>query len=55
MQTIDVDFGQYVTARDYGGIAFWVDNWVKDIKEEYAKKTAQGLFAFVGLDLLFGW
>lgn len=26
----------------------------KDIKEEYAKKTAQGLFAFIGLDFLLG-
>ena len=27
----------------------------KDIKEEYAKKTAQGLFAFIGLDFLLGF
>jgi hypothetical protein len=27
----------------------------KDIKQEYAKKTAQGLFAFIGLDFLLGF
>ena len=26
----------------------------KDIKADYAKKTAQGLFAFIGLDMLLG-
>ena len=26
----------------------------KDIKADYAKKTAQGLLAFVGLDMLLG-
>lgn len=26
----------------------------KDIKVDYAKKTAQGLFAFIGLDMLLG-
>lgn len=26
----------------------------KDIKEDYAKKTSQGLLAFIGFDLLFG-
>ena len=26
----------------------------KDIKEDYAKKTSQGLLAFIGLDMLFG-
>jgi hypothetical protein len=26
----------------------------KDIKSDYAKKTAQGLFAFIGLDMLLG-
>ena len=26
----------------------------KDIKEDYAKKTAQGLLAFIGLDMLLG-
>ena len=27
----------------------------KDIKEDYAKKTSQGLLAFIGLDMLFGF
>ena len=27
----------------------------KDIKKEHAKKLSQGLFSFIGLDLLFGW
>ena len=26
----------------------------KDIKADYAKKTAQGLFAFIGIDMLLG-
>ena len=26
----------------------------KDIKADYAKKAAQGLFAFIGLDMLLG-
>ena len=26
----------------------------KDIKADYAKKTAQGLFAFIGFDMLLG-
>ena len=26
----------------------------KDIKADYAKKVAQGLFAFIGLDMLLG-
>lgn len=26
----------------------------KDIKEDYAKKTSQGLLAFIGLDMLLG-
>jgi hypothetical protein len=27
----------------------------KDIKEDYAKKTSQGLLAFIGLDMLLGF
>ena len=27
----------------------------KDIKEDYAKKSTQGLLAFIGLDLLLGF
>jgi hypothetical protein len=33
----EVDFGQYVTTDDYKGIAFWVDNWAKDVKQEYVE------------------
>lgn len=51
MQTIDVDFGQYVTAKDYGGIAFWVDNWSKDIKEEYVEYIESGDSG----EVFFGW
>ena len=31
-----------------------VSDLSKDIREDYAKKAAQGLLAFIGLDLLFG-
>lgn len=27
----------------------------KDIKEDYAKKASQGLLAFIGLDMIFGF
>jgi hypothetical protein len=27
----------------------------KDIRADYAKKAAQGLLAFVGLDMIMGW
>lgn len=27
----------------------------KDIKKEHAKKVSQGLFTFIGFDLLMGW
>ena len=30
-----IDFGKYVTVESYGGIAFWVDDWAKEVKEEY--------------------
>lgn len=46
-----IDLEQIAT-DDYEAM---ISDLSKDIKEEYAKKTAQGLFAFVGLDLLFGW
>ncbi len=32
-----------------------VSDLSKDIRENYAQKATQGLLAFVGLDLLFGW
>jgi hypothetical protein len=31
-----------------------VSDLSKDIKEDYAKKAAQGFLAFIGLDMLFG-
>jgi len=32
-----IDFGKYVTVESYGGIAFWVDDWAKEVKEEYVE------------------
>jgi hypothetical protein len=37
MITEEVDFGKYVTAEGYGGIAFWMDDWTKDIQEKYVE------------------
>ena len=32
-----------------------VSDLSKDIREDYAKKTSQGLLAFIGLDMLLGF
>lgn len=34
MLASEVDFGMYVVANGYSGIAFWVDDWAKEVKEE---------------------
>ncbi|MBD3795920.1 MAG: hypothetical protein IE878_06990 [Epsilonproteobacteria bacterium] len=40
-----------ITNEDYEAM---ISDLSKDIREDYAKKAAQGLLAFIGLDLLFG-
>lgn len=37
MKVEEVDFGKYVTVESYSGIAFWIDNWVKSIEEQYVE------------------
>lgn len=51
MKVEEVDFGQYVTTKDYVGIAFWVDDWAKDIKEEYVEYLESGDSG----EVFFGW
>lgn len=34
MLAAEVDFGMYVAVENYNGVAFWVDDWAKEIKEE---------------------
>lgn len=42
---------EQIEQEDYEAM---ISDLSKDIKEDYAKKAAQGLLAFIGLDLLFG-
>ena len=42
---------RYEMLQDYEAM---IGDLSKDIREDYAKKAAQGLLAFIGLDLLFG-
>jgi hypothetical protein len=51
ISTKGLDVNQIAT-DDYEAM---ISDLSKDIKQEYAKKTAQGLFAFIGLDFLLGF
>lgn len=42
---------EHIEEEDYEAM---ISDLSKDIKEDYAKKAAQGLLAFIGLDMLFG-
>ncbi len=46
-----IDFGKYVTVEGYGGIAFWVDNWAKEVKEEYVEYVDSDDSG----EVFFGW
>jgi hypothetical protein len=37
MKVEEVDFGKYVTVKEYGGIAFWMDDWARSIEEKYVE------------------
>ena len=37
MKVEEVDFGKYVAVESYSGIAFWMDDWVKSIEEQYVE------------------
>lgn len=51
MQTAEIDFGCYVSAEGYSGIAFWIDDWAKDIQERYAEYVEDGDSG----EVFFGW
>ena len=46
-----IDFGQYVSVADYKGVAFWVDNWAKEINEQYVEYVNPDDSG----DVFFGW
>lgn len=47
----EVDFGQYVTTEQYKGIAFWVDDWAKDIVDKYFQSDDIGDSG----EVYYGW
>lgn len=47
----DVDFGKYVSVDGYKGVAFWVDDWAREVTEQYVE--------YINYDdsdeVFFGW
>lgn len=44
----DIKFGSYVAVDGYNGIAFWVDDWAKEIRDEFICLDEDG-------DVEWGW